>query len=166
MLDEILELLDLLDFEVNVKCIKEKWTYIKKLGVERANGVLEPIHTDISCPFPTASQNKQQYFITFIGDYSRYGYLYLIHEKSKSLNVFKTFKAKVELQLGKKIKVVKSNHGGEYYDKYDGPGEQYPGLFALFLKECGVWLVILIKNEETELLKIWWGVWLIILFYP
>jgi len=46
--------------------------------------------------------------------YSRYGYLYLIHEKSQSLDVFKTFKAKVKLQLGKKIKVVKSDRGSEY----------------------------------------------------
>ncbi|RVW24213.1 Retrovirus-related Pol polyprotein from transposon TNT 1-94 [Vitis vinifera] len=37
----------------------------------------------------------------------RYGYVELIHEKSDSLNVFKAFKAKVELQLGKPIKAVK-----------------------------------------------------------
>ncbi|XP_028193225.1 uncharacterized protein LOC114378814 [Glycine soja] len=71
-------------------------------------------------------------------DYSRYGYLYLIHEKSQTLDVFKTFKAKVELQLGKKILVVKYDRGGEYYGRYDGSGEQRPGPFALFLKECGI----------------------------
>ncbi|RDY10617.1 hypothetical protein CR513_04828, partial [Mucuna pruriens] len=42
-----------------------------------------------------------------IDDYFRYGYLYLIHEKSQSLNAFKSFKAEVELQLGKKIKAIK-----------------------------------------------------------
>ena len=96
------------------------------------------MHTDICCPFPTTSWNGQQYFITFIDDYSRYGYLYLIHEKSQSLDVFKTFKAEVELQLGKKIKAVKSDRGGEYYGRYDGSGEQRPGPFSLFLKECGI----------------------------
>ncbi|XP_025983818.1 uncharacterized protein [Glycine max] len=80
----------------------------------------------------------QQYFISFIDDYSRYGYLYLIHEKSQSLDVFKSFKAEVELQLGKKIKAIKSDRGGEYYDRYDGSGEQSLGSFALFLKECGI----------------------------
>ncbi|KAL6325227.1 hypothetical protein AAG906_023072 [Vitis piasezkii] len=39
----------------------------------------------------------------------RFGYVELIHEKSDSLNVFKAFKAKVELQLGKPIKAVKSD---------------------------------------------------------
>ncbi|KAI0493328.1 hypothetical protein KFK09_027605 [Dendrobium nobile] len=50
------------------------------------------------------------------------GTLYLIHEKSESLDVFKIFKAEVENQLGKKIKAVKSDRGGEYYGRYDGSG--------------------------------------------
>ena len=82
VLDEILDPLDLSDFEVCVECIKGKRTNIWKLGTERAKDVLELMHTDICGPFPTTSWNGQQYFITFIDDYSRYDYLYLIHEKS------------------------------------------------------------------------------------
>ena len=41
------------------------------------------------------------------------------------MDVFKSFKAKVKLQLiGKKIKAVKFERGGEYYDKYDRSGER------------------------------------------
>ncbi|RVW37086.1 Retrovirus-related Pol polyprotein from transposon TNT 1-94 [Vitis vinifera] len=69
---------------------------------------------------------------------SRYGYLFLIHEKSQSLDVFKTFKAEVELQLNKRIKSVRSDRGGEYYGRYDGSGEQHPGPFAKYLEECGI----------------------------
>ncbi|RDX81315.1 hypothetical protein CR513_38035, partial [Mucuna pruriens] len=36
-----------------------------------------------------------------------------------------------------KIKAVKSNRDGEYYDRYDGSGEQRPGPFVLFLNEYG-----------------------------
>ncbi|RDY13098.1 hypothetical protein CR513_02029, partial [Mucuna pruriens] len=104
---------------------------LRKLGTKRANDVLELIHTDICGPFPTTSWNGQQYFITFIDDYSRYGYLYLIHEKSQSLDVFKSFKAE-------KIKVIKYDRGGEYYGRYDGSGEQCLRPFALFLRECGL----------------------------
>ncbi|RDY13092.1 hypothetical protein CR513_02034, partial [Mucuna pruriens] len=66
-----------------------------------------------------------------------YDYLYLIHERSQSLYIFKSFKVEVEYcgKIGKKIKVVKSDHGGEYYGRYDGSGEQRPRPFALFLKE-------------------------------
>ena len=62
----------------------------RKLGSNRAMNALELIHTDICGPFP-ASRNGQQYFIIFIDDYSRYGYVYFIHEKSQSLDVFKDF---------------------------------------------------------------------------
>ncbi|RVW47053.1 Retrovirus-related Pol polyprotein from transposon TNT 1-94 [Vitis vinifera] len=89
-------------------------------------------------PFPTPSWNGQQYFITFIDDYSRFGYLYLIHEKSQSLDVFKNFKAEVENQLSKKIKAVRSDRGGEYYGRYDRSGEQRRGPFAKYLMECGI----------------------------
>ena len=115
----ILHPLDFSDFDVCVECIKGKWTNVRKLGVERAKDVLKLIHTDICGHFPTASWNGQQYLITFIDDYSRYGYLYLIHEKYQSLYAFKTFKVKVEFQLGKKINIVKSNCGNEYYDRYE-----------------------------------------------
>jgi hypothetical protein len=74
-------------------------------------------------------------FINFIDDYTRYGYIFLIKEKAQALDIFKSFKAKVELQLNKMIKQVRSDHGGEYYGRYDGLGEQYSGPFAKFLEE-------------------------------
>lgn len=96
------------------------------------------IHTDVCGPFSTASWNGQQYFVSFIDDYSRYAYLFLINEKSQVLDVFKSYKAEVENQLSKRIKKVKSDRGGEYYGRYDSSGEQRPGPFARFLEECGI----------------------------
>ncbi|KAL8140724.1 hypothetical protein V2J09_006745 [Rumex salicifolius] len=112
--DEILDSLDLTDYEVCVECVKGKLTNTRKLSANGSADVLELIHMDICGPFSTAAWNDQQYFITFIDDYSRYGYLYLIREKSQSLDVFRSYKAEVELQLGKKIKAVTSDCGGEY----------------------------------------------------
>ena len=119
----ILDPLDFLDFQVYIECIKGKQTNMKKNDANRCGDVLELIHTDICGPFPTPSWNGQQYFITFIDDYSRFDYLYLIHEKSQSLDVFKNFKVEVENQLSNKIKVIRSNRGGKYYGRYDGSGE-------------------------------------------
>src|ERR1044072_2879209 len=134
----ILDSIDFTNFGVCVECVKGKQTKTKKFGAYRATDVLELIHTDICGPFPTPSWNGQQYFISFIDDYSRYAYLFLIHEKSQSLDVFKSFKAEVENQLNKRIKNVKSDRGGEYYGRYDGSGEQRPGPFAKYLEECGI----------------------------
>ena len=55
--------------------------------------------------------------LSFIDGYSRYSYLFLIHEKSQSLDVFETFKVEVENQLNKRIKCVRSDHGGEHYGR-------------------------------------------------
>ena len=82
MLDGILPSLDLADFQVCIECIKGKQTNVRRLGANRCSDVLELIYTDICGPFHTEFWNGQQYFITFIDDYSRYDYLYLIHEKS------------------------------------------------------------------------------------
>lgn len=51
--------------------------------------------------------------------------MYLIHEKTQVLETSKIFKAKIENQLNKKIKTVRSNRGGEYYYRYNGLGEQH-----------------------------------------
>ena len=55
-----------------------------------------------------------EYFITFTDDYSRYGYVYLMRQTYKAFEKFKEFKAEVENQLGKCIKVIRSDRGGEY----------------------------------------------------
>ena len=51
-------------------------------------------------------------FITFMDDYSRYGYIYLIEERLEALNKFRIFKAEVENQHNLKIKVVRCDRGG------------------------------------------------------
>ncbi|XP_060965609.1 uncharacterized protein LOC133034525 [Cannabis sativa] len=124
--DGILDSIDFSDFDVCIECIKGKQTKTKKLGVKRAIDVLELIHTDICGPFPTPSWNGQQYFVSSIDDYSRYAYLFLLHEKSQVLDVLKSFKAEVENQLSKRIKQIRSDRGGEYYGRYDGSAEARP----------------------------------------
>ena len=57
------------------------------------------------------------YFTTFIGDYSQYGYLYLMRYKSKAFEKFKEFRNKVEKQLERSIKSLRSDQGGEYLNQ-------------------------------------------------
>ena len=76
-------------------------------------------------------------FITFADDYSRYGYIYPIKERTEALDKFKIFKAEVENQYNLKIKIVRSDRGGEYYGRHT-PYGQVPGPFARFLQENGI----------------------------
>jgi len=87
------------------------------------------IHTDIWGPFTTPCMNGQEYFITFIDDFTRYMYLYLLKDKSEALDAFKVYKAEVEKQSGLNIKIVRSDRGGEYYGRFVD-GSQRPGPFA------------------------------------
>ena len=50
----------------------------------------------------------------FIDNYSRYGYVYLLHHKSEIFEKFKEFRAEVEKQLGKPIKALRFDRGEEY----------------------------------------------------
>lgn len=132
---EILDPLDLTDLESCVFCAKGKQTKVRRYEANRANSPLELIHTDIIGPFHLVTRNGHSYFITFIDDYSRYGYIFLIKEKTQAIDMFKSFKTEVELQLNKRIKSVRSDRGGEYYGRYDGSGEQCPGPFAKYLEK-------------------------------
>jgi transposase InsO family protein len=128
----ILNTLDFTDFKTCVDCIKGKQANKSKKGANRSLDILEIIHTDISSP--DMDSHGQKYFISFIDDYSRYMYLYMLYNKNEALDAFKIFKAEVEKQCGKQIKIVRSDRGGEYYGRYTEDG-QAPGPFAKFLQE-------------------------------
>ena len=133
--DGVLSTLDFADFETCVNCIKGKQTNKSKIGEKRSTNLLEIIHTDICCPDMDA--NGLKYFVTFIDDYSRYMYLYLLCSKDEALGAFKVFKVEVDNRCGKHIKIVISNRGGECYGKYTENG-QAPGAFAKFFQENGI----------------------------
>lgn len=129
--------LDFSDFSTCLDCIRGKLTKLHKFESDRSTDLLQLIHTDIYGPFPTPSLGRQRYFITFIDDFSRYAYVFLIHQKSDSLDVFKIFQLEVEHQLNRKIKVVRSDRGGEYYGKIDQDG-QHSGPFYSYLQSQGI----------------------------
>ena len=75
--------------------------------------------------------------ITFIDDFSHYGYVYFLHEKSQSVDGLKVYITKIERQLDKKMKIIISDRGGEYYGKYD-ESRKCPCPFAKLLEKCGI----------------------------
>ena len=80
----------------------------------RAKDLLELIHTNVCRPLNLMARRGYEYFITFTDDYSRYGYTYLLHQKSEAFEKFRVFQAEVEKQLDKSIKSLRSDRGGEY----------------------------------------------------
>nr|GEX32405.1 hypothetical protein [Tanacetum cinerariifolium] len=109
---------DLKAFEKCVSCMSGKMArkpYTHQ--VERAKDLLRLIHTDVCGPFKFMSRQGASYFITFTDDFSRYGYVYLLKHKHEVFETFKVFQKEVENQLGKTIKSLCSDRGGEYMSK-------------------------------------------------
>jgi GAG-pre-integrase domain/Integrase core domain len=96
-------------------CLSSKMTkphFTKKS--ERSKDLLGLMHSDVCGPMSISARDGSRYFVTFTDDFSKYGYVYLMRHKFESFEKFKEFKAEVENQLGKKIKVFRTERGGEY----------------------------------------------------
>ncbi|CAL9108544.1 unnamed protein product, partial [Musa textilis] len=66
------------------------------------------IHTDICGPLHIPCFSGERYFIIFIDDLSRYGYIYLIYKKSQAVDTLEVYINEVERQLDRKVKIVRS----------------------------------------------------------
>ena len=73
---------------------------------ERATKILVLVHTDVYEPFNVQVRDGYSYFIIFIDDLSRYGYIFLMRYKSKVFEKFKKFRNEVKKKIGKSIKVL------------------------------------------------------------
>jgi transposase InsO family protein len=74
------------------------------------------------------TKGGKRYFTTLINDATRFCYVYLLKTKDEMLDYFKIYKAEVKNQLERKIKYLRSDHGGEYF----------PLLFDEFCVEYGI----------------------------
>ena len=72
------------------------------------------IHSDISGPIPITSMNGSRYALNFIDDFSRYTWVFFIKKKSEVLEKFIELKPLIENASRKKIKILRSDNGGEY----------------------------------------------------
>ena len=133
--EKVLNTLDSTDFDTCIDCIKGKQTNKFKKDAKRSTNVLDIIHSDICCL--DIDTHGPKYFISFIDDCSQYMYLYMFHNKDEALDSFKVFKAEVEKQCGKQIKIVRTDRDGEYYGRYTEDGQTLSP-FAKFFQEHGI----------------------------
>jgi hypothetical protein len=79
-------------------------------------------------PVPIPSLGKSMYYVSFIDDFSRNTWIYFLRNKSEVFDKFKEFKALVENQAKKKVKVLRTDNGGEFYVNE----------FKEFCNKCGI----------------------------
>ena len=109
-------------------CVQAKQTRKPHKSVERDTQLLELIHSDVCDSTRPVTRGGNKYFLTFIDDCSRYCYIYLIPTKDEVFSKFKIYKTEVENQIERKIKVLRSDRGGEYT----------VGELTLFCEEHGI----------------------------
>ena len=96
-------------------CVKAKMIKKPFPSVERSSNLLDLIHSDLCELNGVLTRGGKMYFLTFIDDFSRYTYVFLLKHKDETFDAFKLYKLEVENQLNKKIKVLRSDRGGEYF---------------------------------------------------
>lgn len=80
----------------------------------RSKTPLELIHSDVFGPVKQISLGGMRYMVIFIDDFSRYIWVFFMKEKSETFTKFKEFKEKVEGELNKEIKCIRTDNGREY----------------------------------------------------
>ncbi|KAL0734174.1 hypothetical protein Bca4012_010384 [Brassica carinata] len=71
------------------------------------------VHSDVWTA-PCLSRENQKYYVTFIDEKSKYTWLTLIPTKDRVLDAFKNFQSYVTNHYQAKIKIFRSDNGGEY----------------------------------------------------
>jgi len=109
-------------------CIQAKMTNKHFPKTNRNSKLLELVHSNVCELNGVLTRGGNIYFITFTDDFSRYTYVYLMKSKDEAFSLFKCYKSTVENQKEKKIKILRSDRGGEYF----------PTEFTLYCEENGI----------------------------
>jgi len=87
----------------------------------RASSKLQLVHTYVCGPMHNESLNGSKYFLLFVDDYSRFCWVYFLKSKADVFTEFVRFKTTIELETGNKLKMLRSDNGGEFtFQKFEG----------------------------------------------
>ena len=74
-----------------------------KLSYNRANDLLEVIHSDVCGPMPCNSLGGARYFVTLTDDFSGYSVVYFLKSINEVMEKFVDYKILAEKQTSKQI---------------------------------------------------------------
>ncbi|KAJ0653431.1 putative RNA-directed DNA polymerase [Helianthus annuus] len=80
----------------------------------RATKPLELIHADLCGAMQVESLGGSLYYFLLIDDFSRMSWVYFLKNKSQAFEKFKAFKTLVEKESEHRIKVLRTDRGGEF----------------------------------------------------
>ena len=89
---------------------------------------IEGITSDLWGPSLLSGCNGFRYYVLIIDDFTRYGWIFPIQQKSEFFNVFVQYCKLVENQVQLTLKTIRTDGGGEFSSK----------IFASFLQQKGI----------------------------
>ena len=107
---------------------------------ERSTQPFEVVHSDVCGPMSVSLFGGSRYYVTFIDDYTRYNCVYFMKNKIEVLEKFKEFHNFAKNLAGERIKVLRSDNGGEYSSRH----------FDEYLKEKGITRQLTVPNNPAQ----------------
>ena len=103
-----------LEFCENYVCGKHKRVKFLRVGKHKKSEKLELLYTDVWEPTQVQYLGGSRYYVTFIDEKTC---VYCIRQKSNMFDTFNKWKALAENEIGKRLKCIRSDNGGEYCSK-------------------------------------------------
>ena len=82
-------------------------------SVKQSKQPLELVHSDVCGKIGTPSLSGAEYFLTFTDDYTHYSWVYVLKRKDEVFEKFQEWKALAERSSGQKLKVFRTDNGGD-----------------------------------------------------
>jgi transposase InsO family protein len=80
----------------------------------RADKALELVHGDLCGPVKLATPGGRHYFLLLVDDATRYMWVVLLTAKSEASSAIKRIQAAAEKECGRKLRVLRTDNGGEF----------------------------------------------------
>ena len=80
----------------------------------RSESIFSLVHSDIWGPSRVSLPLVFLYFVTFINDFLRCTWVYLMKDRSELFSIFKSFCAEIQNQFGVSIRAFRSDNALEY----------------------------------------------------
>jgi transposase InsO family protein len=109
-------------------------------SINKSDALFVLVHTDVWGPSRVVSLSGYRWFVSFIDDFSRTSWVYLLKDTSDVFSVFQMFHKMVQNQFNTSIKIVCSDNGGEYMS----------GNLGMYFREQGIIHQTTCRKSTTE----------------
>ena len=102
--------------EVCEECVQSKQhkNVLNKVAGSKSKAILKVIYSDVYGHIQVGLIGGNKCFVIFIGDFNQNLWTYPTKKKNEVIKVFAKFKSMVEIRSGRKLKILRTDGGGEY----------------------------------------------------